>query len=163
IEPPAPRGGHSDTVMEYSLFYFSADQGEHPSNKYRLLIEGAKFADENGFTAIWTPERHFHAFGGLYPNPSVLSAALAMLTRRLPRPIQQDLPVWVTTAGNPETYEMAAKAGANVLTHLLGQSVNELGKKIALYRNAWERAGHSGRGRVTLMLHTFLSDSENAV
>ncbi|MDH3603844.1 MAG: LLM class flavin-dependent oxidoreductase, partial [Candidatus Tectomicrobia bacterium] len=31
----------------------------------------------------WTPERHFQAFGGLFPNPSVLSAALAMVTHRL--------------------------------------------------------------------------------
>ena len=34
-----------------------------------LLLEGAKFADRDGFAAVWTPERHFHAFGGLYPNP----------------------------------------------------------------------------------------------
>jgi len=26
---------------------------------------------------VWTPERHFHSFGGLYPNPSVVSAAIA--------------------------------------------------------------------------------------
>ena len=29
----------------------------------------------HGFSAVWTPERHFHAFGGLYPNPAVTSAA----------------------------------------------------------------------------------------
>ena len=39
-------------------------------DRYRLLLEGAKFADEHGFAAVWTPERHFHAFGGLYPNPA---------------------------------------------------------------------------------------------
>lgn len=79
--------------------------------------------------------------------------------RTLPRPIQKELPVWVTTAGNPETYEMAGKAGANVLTHLLGQTVEDVGKKIELYRKTWEQAGYSGRGRVTLMLHTFVSDT----
>ena len=42
-----------------------------------LLLEGAKFADANGFCAVWTPERHFHAFGGPYPNPSVTGAAVA--------------------------------------------------------------------------------------
>ena len=25
---------------------------------------------QHGFAAVWTPERHFHAFGGLYPNPA---------------------------------------------------------------------------------------------
>src|SRR5690606_12614994 len=48
-----------------------------------LLLEGAKFGDRNDFTAIWTPERHFHAFGGLYPNPSVASAAIAAITHRI--------------------------------------------------------------------------------
>jgi methionyl-tRNA formyltransferase len=56
--------------MEFSLFYFSGDEAEDAhSGKYRLLLEGAKFADANGFCAVWTPERHFHAFGGLYPQP----------------------------------------------------------------------------------------------
>src|SRR6185369_5266075 len=45
--------------------------------------EAAKFADRNGFTAVWTPERHFHSFGGLYPNPSVLNAGLATITERV--------------------------------------------------------------------------------
>ncbi|MEM7286251.1 MAG: AMP-binding protein, partial [Actinomycetota bacterium] len=53
------------TPIDFSVFYFSADAGENPDDKYRLLIEGAKFADANGFTAVWTPERHFHEFGGL--------------------------------------------------------------------------------------------------
>jgi len=35
------------------------------------------------FTAVWTPERHFHAFGGLFPNPSVTSAAVAAVTTRI--------------------------------------------------------------------------------
>lgn len=68
--------------MDLSLFYFandSAAQGE----RYRLLMEGAKFADAHGFTAVWTPERHFHPFGGLYPNPSVTSAAIAAVTERV--------------------------------------------------------------------------------
>ena len=69
--------------MRFSLFYFSSDGLSGSENKYRLLIESAKFADEHGFTAIWTPERHFQQFGGLYPNPSVLNAALAVLTKRI--------------------------------------------------------------------------------
>jgi natural product biosynthesis luciferase-like monooxygenase protein len=66
----------------FSLFYFAADAAE-TGNKYRLLLDGAKFADAHGFEAIWTPERHFHPFGGLYPNPSVTSAAIAVVTSRI--------------------------------------------------------------------------------
>lgn len=69
--------------MEFSLFYFSSNDATFTSDKYRLFLEGAKFADRNGFTAVWTPERHFHAFGGIYPNPSVLCSALAMVTERV--------------------------------------------------------------------------------
>ncbi|BBD63728.1 amino acid adenylation [Nostoc commune NIES-4072] len=69
--------------LQFSLFYFSSNEAEFTDNKYKLLIEGAKFADQNDFTAVWIPERHFHAFGGLYPNPSVLAAALAMVTKRV--------------------------------------------------------------------------------
>ena len=252
----APRTGpsaHSSRPIDFSLFYFSADQGDDPANKYRLLLEGARFADQRGFAAVWTPERHFHEFGGLYPNPSVTSAAIAMITKRiqirsgsvvaplhtpiriaeewsvvdnlsagrvaisfasgwmpedfvikpenyanrkdamrryievvrklwrgetvafasplgqdvrvriLPRPIQAELPVWITTAGSPETYEMAGNVGANVLTHLLGQTIDEVAKKVALYRKAWSAGGHPGRGKVTLMLHTFVSDSPKYV
>jgi natural product biosynthesis luciferase-like monooxygenase protein len=65
--------------VDFSLIFFSGDEKE----KYRFVFDAVRYADENGFTAVWTPERHFHRFGGLYPNPSVLGAALAMATRRL--------------------------------------------------------------------------------
>ena len=32
---------------------------------------------------MWTPERHFHEFGGLYPNPALTSAAVAVVTERI--------------------------------------------------------------------------------
>lgn len=69
--------------LKFSLYFFSDDGCSSESDKYKLLLEGAKFADNNGFCAVWTPERHFQGFGGLYPNPSVVSAALAALTSRV--------------------------------------------------------------------------------
>lgn len=244
----------SRRAIDLSLFYFASDAGGSGKDKYELLIEGAKFADREGFLAVWTPERHFHAFGGLYPNPSVASAAIAAITTRvgiragsvvlplhhpirvaeewalvdnlsggrvgisfasgwhpedfvlrpetfadaktrmmrdievvrrlwrgervafpgplgkdvevstLPRPVQPELPVWVTAAGNPETFRMAGEAGCFVLTHLLGQSVEELAGKLEVYRRAWRAAGHGASGgRVTLMLHTFVGESDEKV
>lgn len=240
--------------MDFSLFYFaSAGDGEH-SDKYRLLIEGAKFADTHDFAAVWTPERHFYEFGGLYPNPAVTSAAIAMVTesiqiragsvvlplhdpllvaeewavvdnlshgrtaisfasgwqpndfviapqnyatrrevmlrgietvRRLwrgekvrrrdgngteievgilPRPIQRELPVWVTASASPDTFRLAGELGANLLTHFLNQNIEQLAEKIALYRRAWREHGHGpGTGHVTLMLHTFVGSSVEEV
>ncbi|MBI4902902.1 MAG: LLM class flavin-dependent oxidoreductase [Acidobacteria bacterium] len=236
--------------MDFSLFYFASDAGENTSDKYQLLLEGAKFGDRHGFKAVWTPERHFEAFGGLYPNPAVTGAAIAAVTstihvragsvvaplhnpiriaedwavvdnlsggragiafaagwqpndfalrpenyadrkavlfrdietvrrlwrgetvrfpggdgdvevRTLPRPVQKELPVWVTIAGNPETFEMAGRGGYHVLTHLLGQTTEQLAEKLRAYRKAWRLAGHPGKGHVVLMLHAFVgSDGE---
>jgi glutamate-1-semialdehyde-2,1-aminomutase len=70
-------------TIQFSLFYFGKYDSEFVPDKYNLLFEGAKFADENGFAALWMPERHFHAFGGFSPNPSVISAALAKVTQRI--------------------------------------------------------------------------------
>src|SRR5499433_3320101 len=69
--------------LSFSLYFFSDDGSKDSAEKYRLVLESAKFADRNGFNAVWTPERHFQDFGGLYPNPSVLGAALAMITERV--------------------------------------------------------------------------------
>jgi len=68
--------------VDFSLFYFGDDTPD-THGKYRLLLDGARFADAAGFAAVWTPERHFHTFGGLYPNPSVTSAAVAAVTQRI--------------------------------------------------------------------------------
>lgn len=70
-------------AMRFSLFFFSDDGQNDSADKYRLLLECARFADSHGFRAVWTPERHFQEFGGLYPNPSVLGAALAVITERV--------------------------------------------------------------------------------
>ena len=91
-----------------------------------------------------------------FPNGS--GKDVAVVTQ--PRPVSAELPIWVTTAGNPETWREAGEIGANVLTHLLGQSIDEVGGKIKIYREALEKAGYNPDNfNVTLMLHTFVSDT----
>jgi len=248
------RIGQTGRGMAFSLFYWGNDDGAG-RDKYTMLLDGARFADENGFCAVWTPERHFHAFGGPYPNPAVTGAAVAAVTRNLsvragscvaplhhpariaedwavidnltngraalgiaagwqpddfvlrpentppankpamfqtietlralwrgeevafpladgtehkvltqPRPVSKELPIWVTTAGNPDTWREAGAIGANVLTHLLGQSITEVGEKIGIYHNALREAGRDPADHtVTLMLHSYLAgDRETA-
>jgi len=251
---PADGGASSlgARAIDFSLFYFASDESA-TSDKYKLLLEGAKFADQNKFSAIWTPERHFHAFGGLFPNAAVTSAALATITQNLkiragsvvlplhdpvrvaeewalvdnlsngrvgisvasgwhdrdfifkpdnyadrknimmrdlevvrslwrggsvkrrngsgtevditifPRPIQPELPFWVTSGGHPQTFQIAGEAGANLLTHLLGQSFEDLSSKIQIYRDAYRKSNPAGSGHVTLMLHTFVGKTEEEV
>jgi natural product biosynthesis luciferase-like monooxygenase protein len=238
--------------VDFSLFYFANNSRELDSDRYGLLLDGAKFADRNGFTAVWTPERHFHEFGGLYPNPSVTGAAVAAITERIqiragsvvaplhnplriaeewsvvdnisggrvglsfasgwhavdfalkpenyenrrqvlidyteqvrrlwrgekidvvdgtgkpqqvgvfPPPVQPELPVWITSAGGVETFRNAGRAGAGLLTHLLGQDLGELEAKIAEYRAA-SVEHHGKEGHVVLMVHTFLGEDEDEV
>ncbi|MFO0876008.1 MAG: MupA/Atu3671 family FMN-dependent luciferase-like monooxygenase [Gemmataceae bacterium] len=70
-------------TVDFSLMFFGSDEGHAASEKYEMVISAAKFADQNGFSALWVPERHFTRMGSLYPNPAVLQAAVARETKRL--------------------------------------------------------------------------------
>jgi len=240
--------------MDFSLFYFGSYAGREQDGMYDLLFSTAKFADDHDFSAVWTPERHFNKFGGLYPNPSVISAALAVQTKTLqirsgslvsplhhtlriaedwsvvdnisngrvaisfasgwqcddfvffpenykdrhelmlqqiqtvrqlwqgqkahykngldhevaveiyPKPVQKELPVWVTVSGKIETFIDAGKIGANILTHLLWQNTDELIEKIVAYRNSLKESGFDPRYKiVSVMAHTFLGEDTEVV
>ncbi|MEV7597219.1 MupA/Atu3671 family FMN-dependent luciferase-like monooxygenase [Kitasatospora sp. NPDC089797] len=70
--------------VDFSLYFFGDYPLDSPEDeKYRIVLESARFADRNDFHAVWLPERHFHSFGGIFPNPSVLAAALARETSRI--------------------------------------------------------------------------------
>lgn len=75
---PATGGG-----IRFGISFFGHYASGYDAQKYRLLFEAARYADAGGFSSLWLPERHFHAFGGLSPNPSVLSAALARETSHI--------------------------------------------------------------------------------
>ncbi|MCA2718482.1 MupA/Atu3671 family FMN-dependent luciferase-like monooxygenase [Microcystis sp. M169S2] len=240
-------GSQDQKTIQFSLYYFGSYEAEFNPNKYNLLFEGAKFGDRAGFTALWIPERHFHAFGGFSPNPSVLAAALARETQQIqlrsgsvvlplhnpirvaeewavvdnlsqgrvgiafasgwhsqdfvlapqsfgqhrelmfqeietvqrlwrgeaiavpdgkgetvevrtyPQPMQSQLPTWITIVNNPDTYIRAGAIGANILTNLMGQSVEDLARNIALYRQSLAEHGYDpASGTVTVLLHTFV-------
>jgi len=80
---PAARRDNKTRKMDFSIYFFSDDGTGVSGNKYQLLLDSARFADKHGLKAVWTPERHFQTFGGLYPNPSVTSAAVAAITQNL--------------------------------------------------------------------------------
>ena len=67
----------------FSIYYFGSYPAEYSDSKYRLILEGTRLADAQGFHAVWLPERHFHPVGGFSPNPSVLAAALARETQQI--------------------------------------------------------------------------------
>ncbi|MES2354843.1 MAG: amino acid adenylation domain-containing protein [Pseudomonadota bacterium] len=69
--------------MCFSISFFGNYEADYDESKYKYLLDNARFADTHGFTAVWIPERHFHAFGGLSPNPAILAAAIAMETQHI--------------------------------------------------------------------------------
>ncbi|WP_146057354.1 non-ribosomal peptide synthetase, partial [Streptomyces sp. SM12] len=70
-------------ACDFSLYFFGDYPDHEADDKYGLIMEAAEFADRNGFHSLWFPERHFNSFGALFPNPSVLAAALAARTSRI--------------------------------------------------------------------------------
>jgi iturin family lipopeptide synthetase A len=85
VASPATRhaGGTAVREMKFGVYFFGNYPAAFTPDKYQLMIDAAKFADAHGFSAIWLPERHFHAVGGFSPNPSVIAAALARETRQI--------------------------------------------------------------------------------
>jgi natural product biosynthesis luciferase-like monooxygenase protein/amino acid adenylation domain-containing protein len=80
--------------------------------------------------------------------------------RLFPLPTRPDIPIWVTTLGNPETYVRAGAIGARVLTNLINQSVEDLSGRVRMYREAYRQAGHDpARAGVTVLVHTFLGEN----
>jgi phthiocerol/phenolphthiocerol synthesis type-I polyketide synthase D len=241
--------------MKFGLIFFSSSEtAAEQENRYRLVIESAKFIDQHGFSSLWIPERHFTKDGWLYPNPVVLQAALALQTKHIqlragsvvmplhnpvrvaeewamvdnlsngrvglsfasgwhandfvffpekyaerheemyrgveivrklwrgetvklpggdgrevevrtyPPPVQPELPIWITAAGNPQTFARAGEIGANLLTHMFNQGLEELAHKIKLYRQSLASHGYDARaGQVTVMLHTFVGDGRESL
>ena len=74
---------HGDRKIEFGLFHFGSYTEHACTSGYADLLQPVRYADDHGFACVWTPERHFNAFGGLFPNPSVLSAAIAVTTSRV--------------------------------------------------------------------------------
>ncbi|WP_416906163.1 amino acid adenylation domain-containing protein [Micromonospora echinospora] len=75
--------GEAGETVDVSLYFFGDYPDQRADDRYGLILDAAQYADTHGFHAVWFPERHFHSFGGIFPNPSVLAAALAVRTERI--------------------------------------------------------------------------------
>ncbi|MEY9996790.1 iturin family lipopeptide synthetase A [Streptomyces sp. V4I8] len=81
--PASETAGHTTDFSVYFFGDYPQDASARRQGQYELLMDVARFADRHGFHALWIPERHFHSFGGLFPNPAVLAAALSRETERI--------------------------------------------------------------------------------
>lgn len=243
--------------MKFGLFLF-AHTIKMGGDNYAPVLDAIRAADRSDLTFVSVPERHFHEFGGLFPNPVPLAAAIAAVTERVeiragslllplhhpirvvedwsmidclsggrvalafgsgwnvddfvfspesfasrrisladqvelvrklwrvgsgrfsngagvevevrlfPRPVQPELPTWITSSGSMETFKLAGSIGANVLTHTENFDLQDLSRAIDVYRNSRVLNGFPPeKGIVTLMQHTLVhplkSTKEEAV
>lgn len=249
VAPDTPELPNKHLAVDFSLFYGNAGEAEQGAEGYRAAIAGARFADEHGFAAVWTPERHFDATGSASPSPAISAAAIAAVTERvalragrlalplqhsirlaeewamvdrlsggragiavasewqeddfvlspdqfadattqtvqridelrrlwrgervlfrgpngerevrtMPRPVQAELPLWITASDNPASVELAGRLGANVFAPTAPLTIAELREMVARYRESLRRHGHTAGGRFTLLLQALDDDGE---
>jgi acyl carrier protein len=144
----------------------SADEAAR-AESHDLLLAAARFAEAHQFAAIWPPARFLEspaveierlaAVAGQIEIRTAVSLA-SDVTSKAPRS-----PVWVEVDDGSERFKQAAEMGAHVLAHLLGRSVESVGKDIALYRRTWMEAGHAGRGYVSLLVPTLVGEDESVI
>jgi len=60
-----------------------------------------------------------------------------------PRPVQQQLPVWLGVGGTPESFVRAGVLGLPLMVAIIGGETHRFRPLIDLYREAGRRAGHS--------------------
>jgi alkanesulfonate monooxygenase SsuD/methylene tetrahydromethanopterin reductase-like flavin-dependent oxidoreductase (luciferase family) len=72
----------------------------------------------------------------------------------LPRPTQKPRPpFWIAALGTPESFIRAGRNGHGLMAIPL--SGGQMAELTAQYREAWQSAGHPGRGHVMLAFHMF--------
>jgi alkanesulfonate monooxygenase SsuD/methylene tetrahydromethanopterin reductase-like flavin-dependent oxidoreductase (luciferase family) len=118
---------------EFSRFGVKLDESrarfEEGMEQVRLLLEHENVSCEG----------HFHSFCNV---------------TSLPRPTQRPRPpFYVAALATRESFERAGAAGHGIMAiPMAGGAMAEL---INIYRDAWQRAGHPGKGTVMLAFHMF--------
>lgn len=80
---PVTSGGTSSPIR-FSLMFFSDTRADvPPADKYGFVRDLTLFGDQEGFEAVYLPERHFHEFGAIFPNPALMAASLIPQTKHI--------------------------------------------------------------------------------
>src|SRR6476620_1930503 len=77
-----------------------------------------------------------------------------------PRPLQQELPIWVAVGGTPESVVRAAKLGLPMGLAIIGGMPERFGPLVKLYREAWGSYGHSAdKLKVGINSHLYVAET----
>ncbi|MER5883640.1 MupA/Atu3671 family FMN-dependent luciferase-like monooxygenase [Streptomyces sp. NPDC001941] len=130
--------------------------GWHPDD---FVLARTPHAERRDTTLRAIDQVRAHWRGTPVSYPTTAGGDVEVRTR--PEPVQPELPVWLTAAGSPTTFEAAGRAGVGVMTGLLGGPLEVLSENIRHYRAAWREAGHPGEGDVVVMVHSHVSARED--
>jgi probable LLM family oxidoreductase len=74
-----------------------------------------------------------------------------------PRPVQDPLPIWVAVGGTPQSVVRAGTLGLPLTIAIIGGQPERFAPLVALYRRAFEAAGHEpAEARVAINTHAFV-------
>src|SRR3954467_14356134 len=79
-----------------------------------------------------------------------------------PRPVQEQLPVWIAVGGTPESGGRAGRLGLPLALAIIGGQTARFAPFAELYRRVWSEAGHEGEPRIAINTHAFVADSRAA-
>lgn len=122
---------------EFARFGISMDESRARFDEGLDLIR--RLLEEEEVTA----RGRFHSFEGV---------------TSLPRPTQKPRPpFWIAALSTKESFENAGTLGHHLMgIPLVGAHMQGL---LQIYRDAWTRAGHPGRGKVMLAFHMYCAES----
>jgi probable LLM family oxidoreductase len=76
-----------------------------------------------------------------------------------PRPVQQELPVWIGVGGTPQSAVRAGHLGLPMALAVLGGPITAIKPIVDLYREAGRRAGHSpSHLKVSINSHAYIGE-----
>ena len=78
----------------------------------------------------------------------------------VPRPYQQPTPPIRIAASTPDTFPAIGRRGAPIFASVRHTTWDDLPKQIQTYHDAWDEAGHPGRGQVFVSAPTYLAETE---
>jgi alkanesulfonate monooxygenase SsuD/methylene tetrahydromethanopterin reductase-like flavin-dependent oxidoreductase (luciferase family) len=78
----------------------------------------------------------------------------------VPKPYQKPLPPIRIAASTPDTFPAIGRRGAAIFASVRHTTWPDLAKQIQTYHEAWEEAGHPGRGQVFVSAPTYVAATE---
>ena len=78
----------------------------------------------------------------------------------VPKPYQKPVPPIRIAASTPDTFPAIGRRGAAIFASVRHTTWSDLARQIRSYHDAWEEAGHPGRGQVFVSAATYLAETE---